>query len=72
MATVYALWSVAGEYEGADVLLGLYSSESEARVLGNFYMVEHQDEDTYITRIELDQRPGNSWACSLGEVLEEV
>jgi hypothetical protein len=71
MNCVYAVWYSVGAYEGADELLGLYSSEEAAKSARSQYLTENNDvgEDyLYTTRITLND-PCKTFFESIGVIV---
>ena len=71
MNNVYAVWYSVGAYEGADELLGLYSSHEAAKAARSEYLADndHVEEDNlYTTRIAVDA-PCKAYFESLGVIV---
>lgn len=73
MSNVYGVWFQMGAYEGDDILLGLYSSEANARKAREDYLSAREDDedDVYITKMGLDGKAEWVWG-EKGEVVDKI
>lgn len=53
---VYGVFLAVGDYEGEDVMMGLYSDYVMARDSLIDYLKGREDEDFYIQKIKLDEK----------------
>lgn len=73
MSNVYGVWFQMGEYEGEDILLGLYSSEALARNAREDYLSRRGDDEdeVYITKMGLDGKAEWIWDIK-GDLVDEL
>lgn len=73
MSNVYGVWFQMGAYEGEDVLLGLYSSESNARKAREDYLSARNGDadEVYISKMGLDGKAEWIWDIK-GELVDEL